>query len=73
VQVSIADVAHAIARAMDFQGQVVFDVSKPDGQFRKVRAMSYATPFLYAQHVIWPVLNAAGGEQRQVVRHAPSF
>jgi len=34
-EVSIADVARAVAKAMDFQGNVVFDTSKSDGQFKK--------------------------------------
>jgi GDP-L-fucose synthase len=34
-EVSIGDVAQMIASAMDFQGNVVFDTSKADGQFKK--------------------------------------
>ncbi|GAM23498.1 hypothetical protein SAMD00019534_066730 [Acytostelium subglobosum LB1] len=34
-EVSIADVAHTIAEAMNFQGKIVFDTSKADGQFKK--------------------------------------
>ena len=34
-EVSIADVARWIAEAMDFQGKIVFDTSKSDGQFKK--------------------------------------
>jgi GDP-L-fucose synthase len=34
-EVSIADVARYIAEAMDFQGQIVFDTSKSDGQYKK--------------------------------------
>ena len=34
-EVSIKDVALAIARAMKFEGNVVFDTSKSDGQFKK--------------------------------------
>jgi GDP-L-fucose synthase len=34
-EVSIADVALLVAKAMDFDGEVVFDGSKADGQFRK--------------------------------------
>lgn len=34
-EVSIADVAHSIARAMNFQGNIVFDTTKSDGQFKK--------------------------------------
>lgn len=34
-EVSIADVARSIATAMGFQGQIVCDTSKADGQFKK--------------------------------------
>ncbi|CAM9156543.1 unnamed protein product [Discosporangium mesarthrocarpum] len=34
-EVSIADAAKLIADAMDFEGEVVFDTSKSDGQFKK--------------------------------------
>lgn len=34
-EVSIKDVALAVAKALDFQGPVVFDTSKADGQFKK--------------------------------------
>eukprot|EP01135_Chromosphaera_perkinsii_P007976 Nk52_evm48s1073 gene=Nk52_evmTU48s1073 len=34
-EVSIKDVVHAIAKAMDFKGKVIFDTSKADGQFKK--------------------------------------
>ena len=34
-EVSIGDVALAVAEAMDFKGQVVFDTTKSDGQFKK--------------------------------------
>lgn len=34
-EVSIKDVALEIAKAMDFRGEVIFDDTKPDGQFRK--------------------------------------
>lgn len=34
-EVSIKDVALAIAKAMKFDGDVVFDASKADGQFKK--------------------------------------
>ena len=32
---SIKDVAMAVVKAIDFQGEVVFDTSKADGQFKK--------------------------------------
>ena len=34
-EVSIANVAQCVARSMDFKGNVVFDTSKADGQFKK--------------------------------------
>ena len=34
-EVSIAAVAAAIVDAMDFKGEVVFDTSRADGQFKK--------------------------------------
>jgi GDP-L-fucose synthase len=34
-EVSIKDVALAVAEAMEFKGHVVFDTSKSDGQFKK--------------------------------------
>eukprot|EP00520_Triparma_pacifica_P001738 CAMPEP_0118657348 /NCGR_PEP_ID=MMETSP0785-20121206/13971_1 /TAXON_ID=91992 /ORGANISM="Bolidomonas pacifica, Strain CCMP 1866" /LENGTH=313 /DNA_ID=CAMNT_0006550261 /DNA_START=72 /DNA_END=1010 /DNA_ORIENTATION=+ len=34
-EVSIKDVAMAVVKAMDFKGEVVFDTSKADGQFKK--------------------------------------
>lgn len=34
-EVSIKDVALAVAKAMEFEGEVVFDTSKADGQFKK--------------------------------------
>jgi len=34
-EVSIGDLAETIAEAMDYQGKIIFDDSKPDGQFRK--------------------------------------
>ena len=34
-EVSIRDVALLIAEAMEFEGEVVFDTSKADGQFKK--------------------------------------
>lgn len=37
-EVSIADVAHHVAKAMNFQGKIVFDTSKSDGQFKKTAA-----------------------------------
>jgi len=34
-EVPIKDVAYAVAKAMKFEGEVVFDTSKADGQFKK--------------------------------------
>ncbi|CEF99874.1 NAD-dependent epimerase/dehydratase [Ostreococcus tauri] len=34
-EISIADVAHSVAKALDFQGEVNFDTTKADGQFKK--------------------------------------
>lgn len=34
-EVSIADVAYAVAEAMEFKGKIVFDTSKSDGQYKK--------------------------------------
>jgi len=34
-EVSIKDVAHAVAKAMKFEGDIVFDTTKADGQFKK--------------------------------------
>jgi GDP-L-fucose synthase len=45
-EVSIADVAHAIAKAMDFQGKLVFDPSKSDGQFKKTASNAKLRSYL---------------------------
>jgi len=37
-EVSIKDVALAVAKAMKFEGPVEFDTSKADGQFKKTAA-----------------------------------
>lgn len=34
-EVSIADVVHMIAEAMDYKGELIFDTDKADGQFKK--------------------------------------
>ena len=34
-EVSIADVAKYVAEAMDFKGQIIFDTTKSDGQYKK--------------------------------------
>ena len=50
-EVSIADVAHAIAGAFGFEGQLVFDTSKQDGQIRKTvsnaKLRSYLPAFTF--------------------------
>ena len=37
-EVSIADVARAVAASLDFRGDIVFDASRADGQLRKTAA-----------------------------------
>merc|ERR1711934_1261434 len=34
-EVSIKDVVHMVAEAADFKGEIVFDTTKADGQFKK--------------------------------------
>jgi GDP-L-fucose synthase len=34
-EVPISTVARAVAKALDFKGEIVFDTSKADGQFKK--------------------------------------
>ncbi|CAM9900180.1 unnamed protein product, partial [Heterosigma akashiwo] len=38
LSVSIADVAYMVAEGMQFEGKIVFDASKADGQFKKTAA-----------------------------------
>mmetsp|Transcript_3980 Transcript_3980/g.7943 ORF Transcript_3980/g.7943 Transcript_3980/m.7943 type:complete len:324 (-) Transcript_3980:135-1106(-) len=45
-EVSIKDVALAVAKAMEFEGQVEFDTSKADGQFKKTAANHKLRKFL---------------------------
>ena len=45
-EVSIRDVALAVAKAMKFEGEVVFDTSKADGQFKKTAANHKLRKFL---------------------------
>jgi GDP-L-fucose synthase len=35
IEHSIRDLVFAIAKAMDFKGDIIFDTSKPEGQYRK--------------------------------------
>ncbi len=37
-EVSIKDVALSVAKAMKFEGEVIFDATKADGQFKKTAA-----------------------------------
>lgn len=50
-EISIKDVVDIIVKYMNFKGNVVFDVSKPDGQFRKPsdnsKLMSYLPDFKF--------------------------
>lgn len=45
-EVSIADVAHTIAKAMDFKGKLVFDTSKSDGQYKKTASNAKLRKYL---------------------------
>lgn len=45
-EVSIADVAQAIANAFKFKGKIVFDTSKADGQFKKTASNDKLRGFL---------------------------
>ena len=45
-EVSIRDVAFMIAKAMKFEGKVVFDSSKSDGQFKKTASNSKLRKYL---------------------------
>ncbi|CUI14358.1 GDP-L-fucose synthetase, putative [Bodo saltans] len=50
-EVSIADVAKTIAEAMNFTGQLLFDTTKADGQFKKTannaKLMKYLPDFKF--------------------------
>jgi GDP-L-fucose synthase len=45
-EVSIADVVQAIAKAMDFKGEIIFDTAKPDGQFKKTASNAKLRKYL---------------------------
>lgn len=45
-EVSIAKVAESIAVALNFQGQLVFDTTKADGQFKKTASNAKLRQFL---------------------------
>jgi GDP-L-fucose synthase len=47
-EVSIGDVAREVAAAMDFKGEIVFDESKADGQFKKTASNAKLRGFLPA-------------------------
>lgn len=53
-EVSIGDVAHHIARAMDFKGNIVFDSTKSDGQFKKT-ASNAKLRSLYPEFQFTPI------------------
>eukprot|EP01039_Chlorochromonas_danica_P008814 gene8814-9718_t len=53
-EVSIADVARHIADAMDFRGNIVFDTSKADGQFKKT-ASNQKLKTLYPEFKFTPI------------------
>jgi len=35
IEIPIKDIVNMIAKEMDFKGKIIFDITKPDGQFRK--------------------------------------
>eukprot|EP00933_Yihiella_yeosuensis_P050907 TRINITY_DN48722_c0_g1_i1.p1 TRINITY_DN48722_c0_g1~~TRINITY_DN48722_c0_g1_i1.p1 ORF type:complete len:322 (+),score=40.48 TRINITY_DN48722_c0_g1_i1:56-1021(+) len=45
-EVSIHDVAHEVAKAMDFKGNIVCDTTKADGQFKKTASNSKLRKYL---------------------------
>ena len=45
-EVSIRDIAYMVVEAMDFKGEVVFDTSKSDGQFKKTASNSKLRKYL---------------------------
>lgn len=45
-EISIRDVAHLITEAFDFKGEVVFDTSKSDGQFKKTASIKKLRSYL---------------------------
>uniref|UniRef100_UPI00358F457E GDP-L-fucose synthase isoform X2 n=1 Tax=Myxine glutinosa TaxID=7769 RepID=UPI00358F457E len=45
-EVSIKEVAEAVAAGMDFQGQIAFDVTKSDGQFKKTASNAKLRKYL---------------------------
>jgi len=53
-EVSIGDVAHMVAKAMNFQGKVVFDTSKSDGQYKKT-ASNKKLMSLYPEFQFTPI------------------
>jgi len=53
-EVSIADVARNIAEAMDFKGNIVFDTTKSDGQFKKT-ASNVKLRALYPEFQFTPI------------------
>mmetsp|Transcript_26172 Transcript_26172/g.43604 ORF Transcript_26172/g.43604 Transcript_26172/m.43604 type:complete len:321 (+) Transcript_26172:72-1034(+) len=53
-EVSIADVARHVAEAMEFKGNIVFDTSKSDGQFKKT-ASNQKLKSLYPEFKFTPI------------------
>lgn len=45
-EVSIADAARLVVKAMDFKGEIVFDTSKSDGQFKKTASNAKLRKYL---------------------------
>lgn len=45
-EVTIAEAAQAIAKAFDFKGRIVFDMSAADGQYKKTASNAKLRKFL---------------------------
>ena len=57
-EVSIRDVALMIAKSMGFEGKVVFDTTKSDGQFKKT-ASNVKLRSLYPEYRFKPIEQGA--------------
>lgn len=53
-EVSIADVARHVAKSMNFQGNIVFDTTKSDGQYKKT-ASNKKLRSLYPEFQFTPI------------------
>lgn len=53
-EVSIADVARYVAEAMHFEGNIVFDTTKSDGQYKKT-ASNHKLKSLYPDFQFTPI------------------